>query len=126
MAGQFPHQLLGDVHMSMGMSPENTTLKHELGASRNTSDESGNLQNDDFTESEEESTEGSEAVVMDDDLGCRVKAVLEGVDSPYDPLREATPNLPAYHPSFAKVERIYSEIVEDAINLLRLATYKDI
>jgi len=108
-------------------SSEDTTIKREEGASWDICNDARCPQIVEATESEneDESTEDSEDEDMDEGLGSRVKAVLEGFEKPYDPLLEPAPNLPAYHPSFARVERIYSEVVEDAINLLNLSPYKD-
>ena len=105
---------------------ENQTIKHETAVSWDACYGQRSIQMNEATESEAESTEACEDGDVDEDLGRRVKAIIEGFDKPYDPLREPTPNLPAYHPSFGKVEHIYAEVVEDAINLLRLSPYKDI
>ena len=51
--------------------------------------------------------------------------MLASCNRPYNPLFEPTPKLPAYHPSFAKAERIYTEIIEEAIDLLKYTSYKD-
>lgn len=108
---------------------EHTTIKRDAGPSWDTCNNARNLQVVEATESEDEdedeSTEDFEDDDMDEDLRRRVKAVLEGFDNPYDSHLEPAPNLPAYHPSFARVEYIYSEVVEDAINLLKLSPYKD-
>lgn len=108
-------------------SSEDTAIKHRKGASWDTCNDARYPQITEETESEdeEESTEASEDEYMDEGLGRRVKAVLKGFDKPYNPDLEPAPNLPVYHPSFAKVEYIYSEVVEDAINLLKLSPYKD-
>jgi cobalamin biosynthesis protein CobT len=112
---------------------EHTAIKRAEGPSWDSCNDARNPQVVEATESEDEdedeSTEDSEDEDMDEDmdedLGRRVKAVLEGFDNPYDSHLEPAPNLPAYHPSFARVECIYSEVVEDAINLLKLSPYKD-
>lgn len=108
---------------------EHTAIKRAEGPSWDRCNDARNPQVVEATESEDEdedeSTEDSEDEDMDEDLGRRVKAVLEGFDNPYNSHLEPAPNLPAYHPSFARVECIYSEVVEDAINLLKLSPYKD-
>ena len=77
-------------------------------------------ENGDLYESEtEDETE------FDQELAERINTVLASCNRPYNPLFEPTPKLPAYHPSFAKVERIYTEIIEEAIDLLKYTSYKD-
>jgi hypothetical protein len=81
-------------------------------------------------ESESEDDENSEVLSDDDgdvgeELKKRVEAINESFDTPYDPLTEPTPKLPAYHPSFAKVEKYYESVMQDAANLLGNSQYQD-
>lgn len=55
----------------------------------------------------------------------RVNAIKNGADTMYNPMSEALPKLPAYHPSFIKAERYCSELMEDAALVLKNAEYKD-
>lgn len=55
----------------------------------------------------------------------RVEAIKEGAETQYNPMSEALPKLPAYHPSFVKAERYCSELMEDAALVLKNAEYKD-
>ena len=40
-------------------------------------------------------------------------------------MSESLPKLPAYHPSFAKAERLCSELMKDAAVILKNAVYTD-
>lgn len=80
--------------------------------------------------SESEDDESSEVLSdNDEDVGeelkKRIEAINESFDKPYDPLTEPTPKLPAYHPSFAKVEKYYESVMQDAANLLGNSQYQD-
>ena len=61
-----------------------------------------------------------------DELKGRVDAVVKGFGKPYDPLSEARPNLPAYHPSFSKAESLCVQLLGDAAQLLKNSEYKDV
>ena len=84
----------------------------------------------DDEDSENEGDE-TEPELSDDDDGAHdefkedVDAVIQGFSSPYNPLSETTPNLPAYHPSFHNVERLCVELLGDVAQVLKNSEYKD-
>ena len=55
----------------------------------------------------------------------RVNAIKDGADKMYNPMNEALPRLPAYHPSFLKAEEYCSDLMKEAALLLKNAQYKD-
>ena len=85
---------------------------------------------DDVRTKDEACTENSDDEDDDDDAGeefrARVDAIKDGADTEYNPLSEALPKLPMYHPSFLKAEKYCSELMQDAALLLKGAEYKDI
>ena len=103
-------------------------LKHAtLSGNREDTEGSGSEHEDEL---DEESEDNVEEENEDDDenreeFGDRIKVILSSFDQPYDPSLEPSPRLPAYHPSFAKVEAYCSEIVEGAVNLLKTSEYQD-
>ena len=48
-----------------------------------------------------------------------------GLRKPYIGANEDPPDLPAYHPSFAKVERLREELFAGAAELLKTSDYQD-
>ena len=59
------------------------------------------------------------------DLIDIVQAEQDKFGKPYNPEQELPPDLPAYHSSFAKVEKLCAEIFSDAVTLLEASEYKD-
>ena len=55
----------------------------------------------------------------------RVDAVKDGADKKYNPMSEALPRLPAYHPSFIQAEKHCSDLMKEAALILEKAEYKD-
>ena len=60
-----------------------------------------------------------------DEFKDKVNAVLQGFGTPYDPSNEATPMLPAYHPSFIKAEKLCVQLLDDLAQMLKSTDYKD-
>lgn len=50
---------------------------------------------------------------------------IANFDTPYDAKTEAPPNMAAYHPSFAKVEEYYENLLKAAIETLEDSKYHD-
>lgn len=77
---------------------------------------------DNEEESEEESEEDNEEL---DAIGEKVKFMVDGMNQKYDSSTEPLPDLPAYHPAFESIERYRSEIMTEAIDILKSSIYKD-
>lgn len=64
---------------------------------------------------------------VDDDEEFREKfnAIKEGADTSYNPMSEALPRLPAYHPAFTKATEYCSDLMNGAALVLKNSEYKD-
>ncbi len=106
------------------------TIKHEFGETRapQTSSMPVKPENDEESESESDETDAAlsdDGTGVEDEFKDEVEAIIQGFGIPYDPSNENTPNLPAYHPSFLKVEQFCAQLLEDAAQLLKTSEYKD-
>lgn len=84
--------------------------------------------NDDEKEgTKEHNGECSSPVVngVDDEFKDKLESICQGLEKAYSGYNEKLPNLPAYHPSFASVERICEEIFAGAAEMLANSTYQD-
>lgn len=61
----------------------------------------------------------------DEEFKEKLEAQRQGLYEPYRLAHEDPPNLPAYHPSFAKVEKICEDLFTDAGKLLEASDYQD-
>ncbi|KAL9588376.1 MAG: hypothetical protein Q9203_002813 [Teloschistes exilis] len=55
----------------------------------------------------------------------RINEKIQNLDTPYNSIQEPLPNIPAYHPSFARLENHYEDLLEAAIKTLESSTYHD-
>ncbi|KAL9585820.1 MAG: hypothetical protein Q9212_001298 [Teloschistes hypoglaucus] len=55
----------------------------------------------------------------------RINEKIQNLDTPYNSIHEPLPNIPAYHPSFARLENHYEILLEAAIRTLESSTYHD-
>ncbi|KAL8777126.1 MAG: hypothetical protein Q9194_002734 [Teloschistes cf. exilis] len=55
----------------------------------------------------------------------RINEKIRNLDTPYNSIQEPLPNIPAYHPSFARLENHYEDLLEAAIKTLESSTYHD-
>ena len=62
---------------------------------------------------------------VDEESKEKLEAVRRGLRKPYIGTNEDPPDLPAYHPTFAKVERICEELFAGAAELLKTSDYQD-
>ena len=85
-------------------------LKHEV-----TSEIKDEIHDEDLSEEDAESGEFQESF----------DAVLEGMGLPYNPDNELLPDLPAYRPSFRKVESSCAQVFEEAATLIEESDYSD-
>ena len=80
-------------------------------------------------ESRSSSNEESESPSNEEGIKAKVDAkvqmILEQFNTPYNSARERPPKLTAYHPSFAKVESLCTEISRDAATIFETSEYKD-
>ena len=76
---------------------------------------------------EEYNGEGSSPLVngIDDEFKDKLESISQGLEKAYSGNNEKLPNLPAYHPSFANVERTCDEIYAGAAEMLRDSDYQD-
>ncbi|KAI4203912.1 MAG: hypothetical protein LQ350_001534 [Teloschistes chrysophthalmus] len=61
----------------------------------------------------------------DQGIQVRIDEKIQNFDTPYKSAQEPLPALPAYHPSFARVEKHYEDLLEAAIRAVRSSTYHD-
>ena len=82
---------------------------------------------DDKEGTKENNGEGSSPLVngIDDEFKDKLESICQGLEKAYSGNNEKLPNLPAYHPSFANVERICDEIYAGAAEMLRDSSYQD-
>ena len=59
------------------------------------------------------------------EIAQKMRDVYSSFESPYDSSHERRPDLPAYHPSFRKVEDLCARIMSSAETLLHEAEYQD-
>ena len=78
-------------------------------------------------ETEEHNGEASLPVVdgIDEEFKDQLESICQGLEKPYSGCNQKFPNLPAYHPSFANVERICEEIYAGAAEMLTNSSYQD-
>ena len=71
--------------------------------------------------------EGSSPVVdsVDGEFKDKLEAICQGLEKPYSGYNEELPNFPAYHPSFANVEKICDELFATAARIFEDSDYKD-
>ncbi len=71
--------------------------------------------------------EGSSPTVdgVDGEFKDRLEATCQGLEKPYSGYNEELPHLPAYHPSFANVERICEELFAGAAQIFENTDYQD-
>lgn len=62
---------------------------------------------------------------IDGEFRDRITVEMEKFGRPYDPREESPPDLAAYHPSFAKVERLCAEVFQDGATLLETSEFTD-
>lgn len=62
---------------------------------------------------------------VDEEFKDKLEAMRRGLRKPYIGANEDPPDLPAYHPSFAKVESICEELFAGAAELLKTSDYQD-
>lgn len=85
-------------------------------------------EDDEASESESDDTDvelSDDGTGVQDEYKDKVEEVVQGFGNPYDPSNEATPNLPAYHPSFPNVEKMCAQLLEDAAQMLKNSEYND-
>ena len=82
---------------------------------------------DEDQEAEKSKREGSLPVVdgVDGEFKEKLEAIYKGLEKPYSGYNEELPNLPAYHPSFANVERICEELFAGAALIFENSDYQD-
>ncbi|KAL9596174.1 MAG: hypothetical protein Q9179_004711 [Wetmoreana sp. 5 TL-2023] len=83
---------------------------HQLGDDERPMDNPPESSNDDTTQREIEEM---------------IDEKIESFDELYNPSVEVLPSMPAYHPSFAKVEAYYEDLLDDAIQMLENTLYSD-
>ena len=78
-------------------------------------------------ETREHNGDGSSPVVdgVDGEFKDKLESICQGLEKRYSGYNEELPNLPAYHPSFANVERICEEIFAGAAKMLTNSSYQD-
>lgn len=71
--------------------------------------------------------EGNSPVVngIDEEFKDKLESISQGLEKAYSGYNEKLPNLPAYHTSFANVERICEEIYAGAAKMLTNSSYQD-
>ncbi len=78
-------------------------------------------------EAKKSKMEDSPTVVdgVDGEFKNKLEAICQGLEKPYSGYNEELPNLPAYHPSFANVERICEELFAGAAQIFENSDYQD-
>ena len=77
------------------------------------------------SEEHDENEVDSDKEGANEDIKAMVQGVSEKFGEPYSSMNEPFPKVPAYRPSFAKVEDLCTEIFNDATTLLEASDYQD-
>ena len=82
---------------------------------------------DEKEEAREDKSEVDLPMVNGDDgtIEDKLEAICQGLENPYSSYNEELPKLPAYHPSFANVERICEELFAGAAQIFANSDYQD-
>lgn len=62
---------------------------------------------------------------VDGEFTDKLEAICQGLETPYNGYNNELPNLPAYHPSFANVEKICGELFAGAAQIFENSDYQD-
>lgn len=62
---------------------------------------------------------------IDGEFDNKLEAICQGLETPYSGYNGELPNLPAYHPSFAIVEKICEELFAGAAQIFENSDYQD-
>ena len=78
-------------------------------------------------ETREQNGDGNSPVIdgIDGEFKDKLESICQGLEKRYRGYNEKLPNLPAYHPSFAIVERICEDIFAGAAKMLTNSSYQD-